>query len=215
MGTLTETQTHLIVLLLNKQPFLLKLLFDYSSALEPLHAFKRTSVLVNQPVFSKYVDELEVVTLTYAIIVVVMGWSNLHTSSSELTVHHLISYNQNFSVWDEGMKELSAYKMFVSRILRMYSETSISKHSFNTSSCHLHKFCRVILKLIPESEHYSEFYFFLVTWHFNQSSFFDVDVFHLNIRNGSFQDRGPVHKSIGSVNQPFFIELHKAFSYGL
>lgn len=56
----------------------------------------------------------------------IMGRSYLHTTSSELSIHHIISYHNDFSAFDEGMNHFFAYQLFEARVLGVHCYTGIA-----------------------------------------------------------------------------------------
>lgn len=58
MRSRASTQSHLVIFLLHKQVEFLELFLDYPSALESFESFELASVLVNNSILGKDVDEL-------------------------------------------------------------------------------------------------------------------------------------------------------------
>lgn len=57
----------------------------------------------------------------YVVIVVIVSGSYLHTACSELSIYHLVCYNDHFSVRQERMQQLFAYKVLETRVFRVNS----------------------------------------------------------------------------------------------
>lgn len=64
--------------------------------------------------------------LSNSVIVMVVSRSYLYTSSSELPINHFVSYDDHFSIRDEGMYKLFAYEFFVAGVFRMHCNCSIT-----------------------------------------------------------------------------------------
>lgn len=125
--------------------------------------------------------------LSASIIVVIMGRGDLHASSSKLSIYHLISNNNHVSVFNERMLDLFSNKIFVTRILGMHRDGRITKHSLDSGCGYFNKTSGIILECILEVNNHSKFYFLFIARNSQQSSLFNVDVLHLNVRNSCLE----------------------------
>ena len=150
MRSLAQTQSHLVIFLLDKQIYLLQFFLQHSPAFKPLQSLEPSSILVDETILSKQVDKFKVVFLANCVVVVVMSWSDLDATCSKLSVHHLISHYYHLSLRNEGMDQFLSDEVFESRVFRMNCYSSISQHCFNSGCSYVNKFGWVILECISE-----------------------------------------------------------------
>ena len=153
-----------------------------------VHTSVFSAKLVDGRIVIHNVDLFQIVTASNLEVVRVMGRCNLYTSCSEFLVYIFIGNHRDFSVCERKLQHL-ADKIFVTLILRVYGNSSITQQSFRTSSCDLYEtslfsYDRVIN--VPEKS---------------------VLILMLNlcIRDGSLAYRTPVDNSGTFVDIAFFI----------
>ena len=66
--------------------------------------------------------------LSTSVIVVIMCRGDLHASSSELSIDHLIAYDHHLPLRNEGVRYLLSNEVLVARILGVNSNRAITEH---------------------------------------------------------------------------------------
>ena len=93
-------------------------------------------LLIDGSIIIHNIDFRQIVTLSNLKVIRVMCRSNLNCTCSEFFVYIIICHNWNLSV-SQRKQTLLAYDIFISLIIRMYCNGSISQHGFRTGSCDL------------------------------------------------------------------------------
>ena len=137
-------------------------------------------------------------SLTNLEIVWIMSWCNLYHTCTKLFVYILISNNWNLAIHKWKHNSL-ANNICISLIIRIYSNSCISKHCLWTSSCELYISARLTYYLIF---HMPEMPSLLL-------------MYNLSIRNRSLTYWTPVNDSVALINIAFVVKLNEYFLYCL
>ena len=130
-------------------------------------------------------------------VVRVMSWSNFYHTSSKFHINIIISNNWNFFSSNRKFKHFSN-NCFVAFIIRIYSNSSITKESFWTS-CSNFNFATSVSIFIINMIHCT------------------VCIFVVNfiISQSSSTTRTPVYKALAFVHKPAFIKSNKNITNSL
>jgi len=105
------------------------------------------------------------IPLASCVVIMIMGWSNLHTTCPKLSIYHFISNDLELSLRDERMQKFLSYNIFEPWVFGVHSNSSISKHCLNSGSSYNYEFCGIFLQGVLKRADHSKLYLFLITWH--------------------------------------------------
>ncbi|GBE58709.1 hypothetical protein BOVATA_002020 [Babesia ovata] len=93
-----------------------------------MHAFKLATITVDTTVIGEYRDEWQPVALSYVVVVLVMRWCQLDSTSPVLGVHMLVGHHHQLAVGDEGVHELAADQVTVPGVIGVHGDTDVTEH---------------------------------------------------------------------------------------
>ena len=128
-----QAETHLIRLLANVQPLLLKGLLNGNTSVVAHHTLELRTFAVDGTIGVEDGDELQVVTLTTFVIVGIMSRGNLHSTGTKLHVNKIGVLNDGDATTVEGVNKELAMQMLVARILGVDGNGGVTQHGFETS----------------------------------------------------------------------------------
>ena len=123
---------------LNEKSLCLKVCYHCLTCLVAVHACIFTAKRIDGCIVIHDIDFFKVVALAYLEVIRVMCRCDLNASCSEFLVNIFICDNRDLTVSQRQFQHL-ADQVFVSFILRVYCNCSISKKCFRTGSCNLYK----------------------------------------------------------------------------
>jgi hypothetical protein len=101
----------------------------------------------------------------------------------------------------------------VAWVFGMHGYCGVAEHCLQSGGSHLHELVGETFQGVFEYCKHSELYLLLVARHLHHCAFLNVDVFHLYVGDGGLEDGGPVHQSIGAVDESAFEQSHEGLSY--
>ena len=177
-----------------KISLLFQILYHSFSCFVAIHAcIFSTILLIDRSIIIHDVKFWQIVTFSNFKVVRVMCRCDLNSTCSELFVYVVICNNRNLTVCQWQLTHLSN-DIFISLIIRVNCNCSISQKSLRTCCCNLKEtVCSYDWVLnVPEE---SVLLF----------------MFYLGIRQGSLTYRTPVDDSGASVNESFFMKVQEYF----
>lgn len=92
MRARAKPKSHFVVFFFHEQPYFLEVFLNDPPTLKALHSFVFPSVLIDQTLLSKDINEFEIVSLATSVVVVVVGGSDFDCPGSKFSVHEIIGY---------------------------------------------------------------------------------------------------------------------------
>ena len=173
---------------LNQKAKLVQILYHDFSCLVAIHACVFSAKLIDGSIIVHDVDFRKVVSLSNLKVVRVVCRSDLYASSSEFLVNILVCNYWDLSVCERKLQHF-AYDIFVTVIIRVYCNCSISKKCLRTGSCDLYEFALFSNNRIVDVPEESVLILML----------------NLCIGNGGLAYRTPVDNTGSLVDVSFFI----------
>lgn len=166
-------------------------------------------------------NELQIVALATFVIVGIMSGRNLHSTGTKLHVNKLGILNDGDASTVEGMDEELAVQMLVARILGVDGNGGVTQHGFETSRGDGNLLIGILNGVRERCEgaklvtSLGILRVALVSLDLKIRPSLQIDVVHLNVRNGRLESTGPVAQSIGTVQQTGLVELIEGLNDGL
>ena len=192
-----------IVLDLNEESHLIQFLYNSLSCLVAVHTTEFTAVFVDGCIIIQNIDLRQVMAFPYLEVVRVMGRRNLNHTGTEFHIYISVCHHRNFPVYN-GKHQFLSDNVFISVILRVYRNSSITQHGFRSGCCKLYKSCGAHTAVILDHR---------ILDMPEMSCLFRI--LNLCIGNRSVTYRTPVDDTASLVDPALFMHFTEHFGYGL
>ena len=204
---------HGVVLFLDEQTELLEFLLHLSTSSKSVHAGKLGALGVDRAVVGQDVEHRQPVALADGKIVRVVRRRDLDAPGAELLVHICVGDDHELARRKEGMHQLLADQVRVSRVLGVHSDGHVAQHRLETSSGDSQKFVTVFYEIFKCHNH-AHLHLVGSAGNGKECALGDLVVVHLQVRQRRAKVRGPVHETDVPEHFSLFVESTERLSHG-